>query len=144
MLNINDVAVSAPSFDVQVVNDTPILDFPRATNIDFLQVAAGDLVPAEAAMFPNIDAANSDFRMTLYAPIDTLDLAGIPEAASKWNQFNLWREIHVGFANGEGGAIGFQATVGDFRLIPEPTTGFLTLFSLIALIILRSQRFRHT
>lgn len=142
-LNINGIAFSAPSFEIEAVNNTTIDDFPPPSDVDWLVLGAGGLSPRAPANLPNIDPATSGFRMTLYGPAVVLGQAGIPGGVETWNQFDLWRQIKVSFENGEGGAVGFQATVSSFSIVPEPPSHLLIVlaFAVVFAYPLRSFAF---
>jgi hypothetical protein len=128
-LNINGVELSVPTYDIHAVNNSPISDFPPASVIDSMLIGAGNLAPEQADLYPNIDPGTSSFRITLFSPADVLSQAGVPEAVVTWNEFDLTRQINVTFRNGMGGAIGFQATIGAFSVVPEPASyGMLLAF----------------
>ncbi len=130
-LNINGVAVSVPTFSIEVFNDTPILDFPPTSQVDSIKLGAGDLAPLQPELFPNIDATVSNFRMEFLAPTFSLDQASIPGSAAVWNEFVLRRQLSVRFRSGSGDVVGFHATVRPFFAIPEPTPGQLVFTAFV-------------
>ena len=134
-LNINGVVVLAPTFDFRVFNDTPILDFPPASEVDTITLGAGGLVPLRPELFPDIDASRTGFRMRLYAPNFTLAQASLPGSAAVWNDFNLTRQLGVVFRSGSGDVVGFQATVRPFLAVPEPMTGHLAFITIVLLVL---------
>ena len=131
--NINGAVFAAPNYQIEAVNNSSISDFPLASRIDSLTVGAGGLQAANPADFPNLDPSRSGFRMTLYAPDSVLAQASVPSGVGIWNSFFLWRSIEVSFGDGVG-HVGFQAFVGPFVEVPEPTNFAMTWFAIFALL----------
>lgn len=126
-LNINGVELAAPSFTIESVDGAAITDFPPADHIDSLTLAGGGLSPIVPDSLPNLDAESSGFRMALFGPTSAIQQVEVPASVATWNDFSLWRQLSVSFRDGNGGAVGFQASVGSFAVVPEPSTIFVSL-----------------
>jgi hypothetical protein len=133
-LDINGVRLAAPSFEIEGIDDVLVIsDFPPSGVLDQLILGANGLSPTENMQNSSIDPTNSGFAVRLYGPASILSQGAHP-LANVWNDFDLLRQINVFFRNGLGGAVAFQATVGDFSLVPEPS--FCGLLPLIAATLL--------
>jgi len=130
-VDINGAILRTPGFDLDVRNDTLILDSSLATDIDSIESRGGNLSPLDPISFPNIDPATSSFNMSLWAFAHRLSITSVPGSVETWNQFRLKRVISIHLRDGLGNVMGFQAAVGDFSVIPEPST--LCLVILISL-----------
>ena len=143
-LNINYVSLFTPSFEIEAINNTVIIsDCPAGVDclsgpVDELDLGGGGLSWVENAPPLNIDPSKSGFRMTLNGMANVLAQASHPSDADVWNDFDLRRQFDVDFEDGNGGAIGFVATLGEFVAIPEPSS--LGLASLLGAFILLVRR----
>ncbi len=131
--NINGSKFASPDYETESVNNSLIMDFSLASRIDSIRLGADNLQAMNPAEFPNIDPSHSYFQITLYAPDDAFAQASVPTDVTTWNKFNLWRSIEMSFGNGSGHT-GFQAFIGAFTEVPEPSTITMTLIALIAVI----------
>ncbi len=140
-LDVNGVVISTPRYEIEAFDDSSVEDFPGASIIDEIELSGSGFSPVDGATDLNLDPAQSSFRMELWAPgfpvpgeVEPFDGARIPGSLDVWNDFTLWREIIVSIRDGQGGAIGFQATVGPFAAVPEPSAQSvaLLLFGTIA------------
>lgn len=130
-LQINGKILAVPNFEIRSSNDTPIEDVPSASTIDSLVLGASGLSPQSPGI--NISPNFSGFRITLFGAANTFDSAKIPDDLSVWNSFDVWRDISVSVRDGSGGAIGFQATIGNFQVVPEPSAIVILTFSILKL-----------
>jgi hypothetical protein len=135
-LRINGVAIASPNYEIESFNDYSIEDFPDATTIDTLELDGAGLTSVESSAGLNLDPLQSTFRIDLWSPADVLDQAQIPSDVAIWNEFNLWRSLQVILRDGEGGTIGFAATVEQFSAIPEPSGLLLALSAMVTLLVL--------
>ncbi len=142
-LNLDGIAFSISNFEIESINDSS-LDYdcppgvtcvPPAGVIDSLVVGGDGLTAAGPTTLPNVDPAQSGFRMLLYGSASALPVASHPSDPAVWNAFNLFTALNVTLRGGSGGATGFQATVGRFVAIPEPSTfGFASLLVAAAIL----------
>jgi hypothetical protein len=136
LLTINGVNLTTSTLQIESVNDAVIADFPAASVIDLLELAAGGLSAADSTDILNFDSTVSGFSLLLYGPASSFPVASHPSDVTIWNNFNLWRQLSITFRDGRGGAIGFQATVGQFVAVPEPSTfGTAALMMVVSLLI---------
>lgn len=147
LLNVNGAVFATPSFEIESVNDALLIaEYSPASVVDILAAGGAGLSAANPADFPNLSLTQSSFLMRLDGPESALPIASVPANASDWNSFNLSRQMIVSFRDGNGGAIGFQATVGDFVVLPEPSSllgsllGILILLTHHRQIVFRSNR----
>lgn len=133
VLEVDGTNLFSPTFEIRAVNNGSLDDVPGVSEIDSLVVGAGGLSSMNPAV--GINPATSGFRMTLFGPATAFGGASIPGDIDVWNSFDIWRDISVTFRNANGGAVGFQATVGSFQLVPEPTTLFYISFITILFLI---------
>ena len=131
-LNINGVVVSTASYEVEVFNDSPITDFPSASLVDSLRLGVVTLLQFMPICCQTSTRQLPSCRLNLLAAADVLDQASLPEAAAIWNAFNLRRQLSVIFRDGKGAVEGFQATVGQFDVVPEPTAVSSLAIALLA------------
>lgn len=118
-LRIGGKALSVSSFEILSVNNAALEDVPGISTIDSLVLGASGLTPLDLGI--DIDSQSSGFRLTLFGPASTYGSAQIPSDLSVWNSFNIWKDLNVSLRNGNGGAIGLQATIHSFQRVPEPT-----------------------
>jgi hypothetical protein len=63
--------------------------------------------------------------------------SGLPVDSAVWNALTVHRVLNVSFDQYMGpGAVGFNATVGDFIVIPEPKASMLMPLALVMLSVL--------
>ncbi len=139
-LDIGGAKFSTHGFEIQSLNDTVITDFAPASSVDSLQVGAGGLSAADPTMFPNIDPTTSGLTLLLFGPTSSVSIPRYPEDPAVWNNFNLFRALTVAFGDGMGGVVGFQATVGQFATVPEPSA--ISISTLLVVIALFTHRYR--
>lgn len=125
-LSVNGLTIAASSFEIQSFDDSPVTDFPGASIVDLLELG-GAFSTVSGAVPLNINASESSFRIELWAgksflpdSSDVLETAHIPGDVAVWNSLNLLRQMHLSLRDGQGGAIGFSAAVGEFAQVPEP------------------------
>jgi hypothetical protein len=119
-LSVNGAQIVAPSYQMRSWNDNGITDFPPATVVDDLSLEGAELVSASGTPFPNINPSLSAFRMSLLGHSHLITRGIYPDSVATWNAFDLERQLTLVLRDGNGGAVSFQATIGDFILVPEP------------------------
>lgn len=124
-LHVNGVTLQATDYQIDTLNNANIADFPPASLIDTITLAGGGLNVQQGAGATTVDPSTSSFRLQLFGPPGVQALPAIPPAAALWNAFTLERQLIVHLGNGEGGVVGFQATVGQFSVVPEPSSQLL-------------------
>jgi hypothetical protein len=136
-LGINGTVVSTASFLIRTFDDSPVADSPLASVVDIVEVG-GEVFPAtNGAGSGNFDSAHSGFGMELWSAQslpgypDSLETASIPGTSEVWNRFTLRRELRVILGDGNGGSIGFRATVGPLTTIPEPQSICLASLAIV-------------
>lgn len=131
-LRINGTTLRTDAYQAEAANNSPISDFPPASVVDSVTVAGDGLVVVRSVgqTFVNPDA--SFFRMRLFGEADTFEPARLPAAVEQWNQLSLRRQLTVSLHGSQGGVVGFQATVRQFRVVPEPTSHLLAALSFVA------------
>jgi len=143
-VNINGIELSTAAYRATVSNDTgadlDCADFlcPGFVVIDSLTLGGSNLMEVGDDTLPNLDTDSSGFQMQLeewfghpfWGGTDILDTASIPAGLDSWNQFSR-RPLRVWLGDGQGGTFSLNATVGQFAVVPEPSSG-----SLICLCIL--------
>ncbi len=128
LVDVNGTEIESSSYEINVLNNGGVTGFPQLT--DLLQPRGGGLMSQSAAGSINIDSASSGFSMSLVGPTDSIEFASIPGSPLAWNQFNLERSLNITLRDGHGGAIGFQADVSQFFVIPEPSCLCLAILAL--------------
>lgn len=134
--------MSANDVNLESFNDDVVYDVPFADMVDTIQ-AGGTVVPKSPGELPNISAL-SNFKVTLWGQTSTLESACFPANGEIWNSFDIWRNLTVGIRGNDGGAIGFDASIVNISIVPEPAlhaflAGFL-LIPLRAMLRLRTMR----
>lgn len=127
---------SSPNIEIESINDADAVEFPIAGLIDVLNTGGSGLSPANPAAFPKLSPQHCDFVIWLNGPGSVLAMASVPADVTDWNEFNLWRQMVVSFGDGKGGVMGFQATLGQFVVIPEPEPLVLMALGLVFVTIL--------
>ncbi len=133
-LNVNEVVLETPNFTLRGGNDWLVADYPLADEVDALELGAAGLSAVGPAAMLNIDASRSGFSMGLRGSTSVMLAASHPADLAVWNAFNFERHLTIQFRDGQGGAMGLQATVGSFGLVPEPST--LAIVSLSGVVCL--------
>jgi hypothetical protein len=138
-LDINGVSLFTQSFEIEAIDNVLVIsDSPPSGVTDQLFLGTNGLSWVENTSPLPINPNLSGFRMTLYGMPSLLSQGSHPEDVNIWNDFDLWRQLNVTFRNGAGGAVGFQATIGDFATVPEASS--LALGALAVSLILLSFR----
>lgn len=141
LLNINGVRVGASSYSIESIDDGHFSDLeePIPSVLDVLNLG-GELSAVNNELGVNINPTLSAFRAALWGPTnglpgttDTLETAMIPADVETWNRFIYRRQLSVAFRSGNGDVQGFQATIGELNVVPEPSTGYL--LSLLTAVI---------
>ncbi len=152
-LNVNGVNITTTSYIISVansINTGTVSDSGGVTTnlFDILSLTGDGLSVVDSDSGHNIAPA-SRFIGSLWRPsLTSPDLPGsfvpanIPGDSATWNQFVFQRQLAVSFRNEHGGEVGFQATIGDFTIVPEPSTCSLTLFFVATFVMVRTRRSR--
>jgi len=152
-VNINGVDISTADYEAIVRDDAGVIvdcvDLSCPSILDILELEGSSLSVANNTMLMNLDSESSGFRMRLLASADpnifegsfenlvpiplevVLDAAEIPADVEIWNSFS-GRSLQVWLVDDQGGAFSLNATVGQFTVVPEPTSGSLVFLGLIA------------
>lgn len=138
-LVINGKALSVPSFDISSINNAAIEDVPGISTIDSLVLGAAGLTPLSSGI--NVDSGSSGFRITLFGLASTYVSAQIPSESSVWNSFSIWKDLNVSLRDGNGGAIGFQASINEFQRVPEPTSFSTILVVCVYICLTKTTRY---
>ena len=136
-LNINGTVLTAPKYQIRSWNDNAITDFPPSSVVDDLFVSGASLSPENRLLIPAMNPAQSFFRMSLLGNSDLLPNARHPESVAIWNAFGFERQITVRLRDIKGGSVAFQATVGPFVAVPEPSTAGFIVSAFLAVISFR-------
>jgi hypothetical protein len=144
ILHINGVSLATPSFEIEAINDVLIIsDFPPSGVVDQLILGANGLSWAENTPILSFSPAHSGFAMSLDGAASILNQGSHPPGHI-WNSFDLRRRLNVFLRDGLGGAVGFQATVGSFTVIPEPSAvAICFLIGMVVSIHFRPKRNIH-
>jgi len=137
-VEIDGATFRTSDYELKVRDNAPIQDFPSATVIDVID-SGGKLSPLDPLGFSNIDSTASSFKMSLRGRSDSFAAANVSASVEIWNQPSLTRTIGISLRDGVGHVVGFQAAVGRFFVIPEPSS--FCLLSLISLWVLPQRYF---
>jgi hypothetical protein len=132
-LNINGVAAASSGFELSAFNDAGIDDFPPASIVDGLELAAF----FSHSSAPTINPSRSGMRMFLKSDVSVLSEKNYPSDADTWNAFHLERQLILRLQGFNGEFVGAQALIEDFAIVPEPIT------ALHLCIVLIVPGFRH-
>lgn len=134
-LDINGTIVKLPEYRLRSWNDSGITHFPLARQVDDLQLAGGGLVDQDGMPFPNIMPAISGYTLSLLGPDTIFSQARVPASVDEWNALAFERQIILSLRDGLGGTKGFQATVGEFSLVCEPSAVNLSLSLVLSIAV---------
>lgn len=137
---VNGTLLESLEHETQVVNDSPIADFPPASLIDSVRIFSGPLRVSHSDNQTVVDADSSGLRFTLFGTSSTLSSAAIPQTVEQWNSFSLRRQLSLSLRNGSGGVVGFGATVREFTVVPEPSSLVTALIASTLLVHLSNSR----
>jgi len=150
-VNINGVELSTADYGATVRNDARIsVDCPDLScpNVfDLLELNGNSLSATNGndAVLANLASKSSGFRLSLAANADSslmdenfnpiplvvvLEAAEIQADAGVWNQFSR-RSLRVWLGDSQGDTFSLNATVGQFAVVPEPSSGSLVCLSII-------------
>jgi len=121
-MEIDGINLSVNSYEIDTLNNTGVFDGAGPVVQDFLEPRGRGLSPAEASRPISIDPASSGFGMMLRGGASSINFASIPGSPDVWNQFNLERSLNIFVLDGNGGVIRIRAVVGQFSIVPEPTS----------------------
>ncbi len=148
-LEINGVELSTAAYRATSRDDAVILvdciDLSCPSVLDILELDGNGLSASNGTVLPNLASESSGFRLSLVASADpnildgnfdpiplivVLDAATIPADVGIWNQF-LGRSLQVWLGDSQGGTFSLNATVGQFTVVPEPSSVSLVSFGII-------------
>lgn len=146
VVSVNGLELASERYEITADDDDFVFDFEQAAILDQLEFA-GDRISAFDEMADvNIDPSRSSFAMNLWADspfmmgqVGVLEPALIPVSLETWNQLDAWRNLQLILRDGEGGLVGFSATVGNFLQIPEPSGAVLALSVVLGALLARSR-----
>jgi hypothetical protein len=144
-VSVDGVELASESYEITADDDDYVFDFEPATILDQLELRGIGIGAVDQTGGTNIDPRRSSFEMNLWADsplmmgsVDVLEPAHIPEALDKWNAFDAWRNLQLILRDGQGGSVGFSATVRDFFPIPEPSEPALAVSTILGVLLARS------
>ncbi len=148
-LKINGIELSTAAFKTTVLDDAGIIvdcvDLSCPSVVDILELDENGLSASSGTVLPNLASESSGFRLSLGANADStlldenfdpiplivvLDTAEIPADVGVWNQFT-GRSLQVWLEDAQGGTYRFNATVGQFTVIPEPSSVSLVYIGIV-------------
>ncbi len=152
-VDINGVELSTAAYmatsrdDAHLVVDCTELLCPGFAISDALTLGENGLLGMGDTIQSNLNASSSGFQMQLeewfghpfWGGMDVLDAARIPADIGTWNQFS-GRSLQVWLEDIQGGAYRFNATVGQFTVVPEPCSGFLICIGIIVRLAVSAGR----
>ena len=135
-------------------SDVDCPDFSCPSLVDILELNKNGLTASTATVLPNIAPKSSGFGLSLWANADptlldenldpiplevVLDTAEIPAGVGVWNQFS-GRSLQVWLEDIQGGTYRFNATIGQFTVVPEPCSGSLVCIGITVSLATRAAR----
>lgn len=137
-VEIDGATFRTSDYELKVRDHVAVIDSPFAGGADIID-SSGELSPLDPLAFPNIDSNTSSFNMSLWKYSDSLAVASVPASVEIWNRYGSTRTIDILLRDGLGHVVGFQAAIGRFSVIPEPSS--FCLLSLISLWVLPQRYF---
>jgi len=137
--------------DVHLDVDCSDLACPGFATSDSLSLKGSNLMEVGNLILSNLDADSSGFQMQLeewfghpfWGGMNILDSANIPADIGTWNQFS-GRSLKVWLGDGQGGSLSMNATVGQFTVVPEPSSGTLIFLIVISGLANTGRAYRIT
>ncbi len=131
IFHIGEQSLANSHFSIRIADDTAMDDsgFPEPIDVIELGCAEPGCTP-ELLTLPGFEPFRVRSRMELVGDGATIASPEIPATTAVWNAFELQRRIVLEFDNEGVGAMGLQATIGAFRIIPEPASLILDVVAL--------------
>jgi hypothetical protein len=131
---INGNVVGSSGFRLEVFDNTAFDDSTYPESLDAMTLGCNEpLCVPELLSLPEGEPFRVRSRMQVVGIDSILTAPQISVDPMVWNALTLERRINLNFDNQGPGAMGFQATVGAFIIVPEPHNAQIALSAIFAL-----------